>query len=308
MGSLLPGFTPLDRLKHLTGFTPLEILIADFLRLSTRPNSPRSGCDKQRRIFLTGFTLIELLVVIAIIAILMAILIPALNRAREQGKRAVCLNNVRSLTTAWVMYCDDFDGKLPKGYADSYDGWIHLVPGYSYNREQASESDQLQALKNGLLYPYLKTTKVYRCPVAKKGELSTYSMTHAMNGDDYIYTVEPQEVRILKRITEIKHPATRIAFLDDFIRDHDACWMVFWSKPKWWNATPIRHGYGNVFSFADTRAEYWKWRDQRTIDLAIKCYDDNTPEARDYPESDQPGNQDLIKVTKAVWGSIGYNP
>jgi len=117
LGSLLPGFSPLDRLKHLT-----------------------------------GFTLIELLVVIAIIAILMAILIPALNRAREQGKRAVCLNNVRSLTTAWVMYCDDFDGKLPKGYADSYDGWIHLVPGYSYNREQASEPDQLQALKNGLLY------------------------------------------------------------------------------------------------------------------------------------------------------------
>ena len=58
--------------------------------------------DKSR-----GFTLIELLVVIAIIAILMAILIPALNRAREQGKRAACLSNVKQLGLAWVLYADD---------------------------------------------------------------------------------------------------------------------------------------------------------------------------------------------------------
>ena len=53
-----------------------------------------------------GFTLIELLVVIAIIALLMAILLPALKAAREQGKRAVCLNNLRQLTLAWIMYAD----------------------------------------------------------------------------------------------------------------------------------------------------------------------------------------------------------
>ncbi|GAJ23796.1 unnamed protein product, partial [marine sediment metagenome] len=51
-----------------------------------------------------GFTLVELLVVIAIIALLMAILMPALNRAKEQGKRAVCLSNLRQLTLAWIMY------------------------------------------------------------------------------------------------------------------------------------------------------------------------------------------------------------
>ena len=54
-----------------------------------------------------AFTLIELLVVIAIIALLMAVLMPALSRAREQGKRAVCLNNVKQLTFAWIMYADE---------------------------------------------------------------------------------------------------------------------------------------------------------------------------------------------------------
>ena len=54
-----------------------------------------------------GFTLIELLVVIAIIAVLMAILFPALNRAKEQGKRTMCLGNLKALTLSWIMYADD---------------------------------------------------------------------------------------------------------------------------------------------------------------------------------------------------------
>jgi len=65
----------------------------------------------------TGFTLIELLVVISVIAILMAILMPALKRAREQGQRAVCVSTVKQLTLCWVMYADDNDDRLVNGEA-----------------------------------------------------------------------------------------------------------------------------------------------------------------------------------------------
>lgn len=75
-----------------------------------------------------AFTLIELLVVIAIIAILMAILMPALHIAREQGKRAVCLSHLRQLTMGWMLYAEDYDGKIPGAdvsYSSTPDWWVH---------------------------------------------------------------------------------------------------------------------------------------------------------------------------------------
>jgi len=84
-----------------------------------------------------GFTLIELLVVIAIIALLMSIIVPTLKRAKEAAKRAVCLQNLKSLTIGWILYVDDNHGEFPKAYVNADDtmyglkniGWIPNFPG-----------------------------------------------------------------------------------------------------------------------------------------------------------------------------------
>src|SRR5512147_2062826 len=85
-----------------------------------------------------GFTLIELLVVIAVIAILMAILMPALNRAREQGKRAACLSNLKQLGLAWNLYADDNNDRMVNGDSGEYTG-MYNSSGLPYDKSHYKE-------------------------------------------------------------------------------------------------------------------------------------------------------------------------
>ena len=146
-----------------------------------------------------GFTLIELLVVIAIIAVLMAILMPALSRVREQGKRIVCEHNLKQLTFTWIMYADENDDKIVNGAG----GFHYMASGSNTTNGSASgiverawvgrgwgnnwdnlnvantgitEEQQKQAIREGALWPVCNDYDIYKCPTGRQNEFVTYAV------------------------------------------------------------------------------------------------------------------------------------
>jgi prepilin-type N-terminal cleavage/methylation domain-containing protein/prepilin-type processing-associated H-X9-DG protein len=155
-----------------------------------------------------GFTLIELLVVIAIIALLMAIIIPALQAAKELASGAVCVSNQRQLCLAWIAYSDDNDSLLVGG-SNYYSGtratpyrWVE-VPlleddhNPQFNAPATEAQYSINTRKNGIrageLFGYTGDEDVYHCPGDRnvtKAEpdaiFRSYAITGLMNGEDFI--------------------------------------------------------------------------------------------------------------------------
>lgn len=250
-----------------------------------------------------GFTLIELLVVIAVISLLMAILMPALKAAREQGKRGVCLSNLKQLTLAWVMYTYDNDGKIP--YSDVWWSWRYSPPvgpcwtewydkpGHLLGRDP-KKSDWYKGLKEGSLWQYCKSEKLYKCPNGSRNEYLTYTIADSMNGGCFWDEYTP-ELKITN-IHQIRETSGRMVFVGESPVS-TGTWGVLYSKEAWYDVPPKLHSKGTTFSFADGHSEFWKWRDSRTPETTFN-------EGKD----EQPGNVDLHKVQKAVWGKLGYVP
>ena len=122
------------------------------------------GSPKVKIVNPKAFTLIELLVVIAIIALLMAIFIPVLRSAREQGQRAVCLNNLKQLTLAWIMYAEENDGNLVNGRGMG--GSIFWGPPW-VDLNGFSAPDPNNTNSRGALWAYTRDAGVYHCPRAR---------------------------------------------------------------------------------------------------------------------------------------------
>jgi len=249
-----------------------------------------------------GFTLIELLVVISIIALLMAVLMPALQEAREQGKRAVCLSNLKQLSLAWMMYADDNQGRIVNGMTSLklVDGgkeepWIYWpidAPTVIKTQEQ-----QIDLIKQGALFKYCQDVKVYRCPVARRGRMRTYSIVDSMNGYEGTLIPGSKEHQV-KNLLQIRSPATRVVFVDDIWMDW-CSWSLFYDRESWFNPPPARHSGGTTWGFADGHSEYWKWKDPRTLEYSWDWV---------ITSPYQPGNEDLHRTQRAVWGELGYKP
>ncbi|NLZ06114.1 MAG: prepilin-type N-terminal cleavage/methylation domain-containing protein [Phycisphaerae bacterium] len=244
-----------------------------------------------------GFTLIELLVVIAVIALLLALLIPALGAAREQARRAVCLSNHRQLTLAWLSYAHEHDGCLVDGsvaHVHTYReaerrgtvrGWLGRAFLETNRTALAEHPDK------GSLWPYINDVDFYRCPNGMPGHLATYGIVSGANGTEMQGTVVGdtrdwgtlnrtgkrvgKTVLHLSRLEEITHPgpAKRAVFIDlgqSIISDFHVDYLF----PLWHTAypPPLRHASGTTLSFADGHAECWKWKGRETIAIPRRLF------------------------------------
>ena len=254
-------------------------------------------CNNLRK---KGFTLIELLVVIAIIALLLAILMPSLKKAKKAGGRIQCLANIKTLSTAYMVYVGDYDGKMPR-CGTGKGSWV--------NRTKENTKDQIRGVKNGVLWPYVEDLEVYRCPVAKadRYDVKSYAISTAMNWSAGPVPIshggEVVAGKIIRNFTQIRNTSSRMLFVCHYFNDKNASWLVPAAADFWFDAPGIQHGSGgNVFSFADGHSEFHDWKDQRTIKMSEDLREGLGKTGNAVGE--QADNEDLIWAAKAQWGKI----
>ena len=221
-----------------------------------------------------AFTLIELLVVIAVIAVLMAILMPALNIARDQAKRIHCINNVKQLTFAWLLYKDDNDDKMVGGLPQRgpIDAWM-LSP-------RGNDPDPIEQCKEGLrqgkLYPYAKNVDVYRCPSDDRNNregmytFGSFSISGPLNGEEKEWSN-----RHLITYGEIKNPADTFVFVEEI--DPRGWNMGSWVVSRdfgnsWIDPVAIWHSKNrSTLGWADGSTNMHTWVNPSTIDTAMRA-------------------------------------
>jgi len=168
-----------------------------------------------------SFTLIELLVVVAIIAILAALLLPVLRKAREKSKQVGCLNNIRQLGIAFLMYTEDYDGYFPPAYYQPDSSGNALRWDTAYNQTTKVVTGP------GIISSYCPHGETYKCPSFNGVETMTgTSYTGYAYNTSYI-GVPPAESAVLNnrscaKIVNIKDPTGTVLISD----------CAYWSNSK----------------------------------------------------------------------------